>query len=496
MSVVYPTMDPVNPIRDDAQDSLDGAAADGAGTGAAAPVASDTQDPAELNAAAEAEKPGWRRQTALFLSGQTVSLFGSMLVQYAVMWYLTLTTKDGTVMALSTVFGFLPQAIVSIFGGVWADRHNRKWLIMGADAAIAVATLTLAILMLRGAEDLWLIFAALAVRSTGAGIQTPAVAALLPQIVPSGKLLRINGINQTIQAAMMLLAPAVAAALYASFPIEAIFFVDVATAVIGIGLLALVPVSRIVRTVDGAEPAGYFADLTEGVRYVVGHPFVRWLLGLWAVVMVLAAAPSFLTPLMVARSFGEEPWKLMALELAFSIGMMAAGATVAVWGEKVPRMTLIVGSSIAFGVLSIGLGLSPSIWIFFVFMFLVGVTVPAFSTPSMTALQETVPAERQGRVFGFVGIVMALSMPLGMAVFGPMANVVSVQTVLVIAGVATLVAAALALLLPAGRRALRAAKEGGGAGGGNGAGGGGAFRPADVAAPGEPAQEVDPRVVR
>ncbi|WP_284251281.1 MFS transporter [Litorihabitans aurantiacus] len=407
----------------------------------------------------DVEKPGWRRHTALFLSGQTVSLFGSMLVQYAVMWYLTLTTKDGTVMALSTVFGFLPQAIVSIFGGVWADRHHRKWLIMGADAAIAVATLTLAILMLQGTNDLWLIYAALAVRSTGAGIQTPAVAALLPQIVPTAKLLRINGINQTIQAGMMLLAPAVAAALYASFPIETIFFVDVATAVVGIGLLALVPVGRVVRTGDGEEGAGYFADLTEGVRYVMGHRFVRWLLGLWAIVMVLAAAPSFLTPLMVARSFGEEPWKLMALEIAFSVGMMAAGGAVATWGEKVPRLTLIVASSVAFGALSIALGLSPTIWIFFLFMFLVGATVPAFTTPSMTALQETVPPERQGRVFGFVGIVMAVSMPLGMVVFGPLANVVSVQTVLVLAGVASLAATGLALMLPAGRRALVAARE-------------------------------------
>jgi len=142
------------------------------------------------------ERPGWRRDITLFLTGQTVSLFGSMLVQYAVMWYLTLTTKDGTVLALSTVFGFLPQAIISIFGGVWADRHNRKLLIIGADASIALATATLAILMFLGNRDLWLIYAALSVRSAGAGIQTPAVGALLPQIVPADRLLRINGINQ------------------------------------------------------------------------------------------------------------------------------------------------------------------------------------------------------------------------------------------------------------------------------------------------------------
>jgi DHA3 family macrolide efflux protein-like MFS transporter len=403
------------------------------------------------------ERPGWRRDVALFLSGQMVSLFGSMLVQYAVMWYLTLTTKDGVVLALSTVFGFLPQAIVSIFGGVWADRHNRKWLIMGADAAIALATATLAVLMFLGARDLWLVYAALAVRSVGAGIQTPAVGALVPQLVPSERLLAINGLSQTIQAGMMLVGPPVAAVLYATLPLAAILSVDVVTAAIGIGLLSLVPVAKVSRT--GDTPPGYFTDLAAGSRYVFGHPLIRWLLGLYAVVMVLAAAPSFLTPLMVARSFGEEVWKLTALELAFSIGMMLAGATIGSWGKRFSRISLIIGASVAFGALSMAMGLATNLWVFLGFMFLTGAAVPAFSTPSMTVLQETVDPERQGRVFGFFGIVAATAMPVGMSVFGPLANLYSVEFVLIVAGVVTLAVAALALALPSGRRALRAARD-------------------------------------
>jgi len=406
---------------------------------------------------AAAEPAGWKRNIALFLGGQTVSLFGSMLVQYAVMWYLTLTTKDGVVLALSTIFGFLPQAIISIFGGVWTDRHNRKLLIMGADAAIAAATATLAILMFLGNRDLWLIYAALAVRSVGAGIQGPAVGALLPQIVPTERLLSINGLNQTIQAGMMLVAPPVAAVLYATLPLAAILSVDVVTAAIGIGLLALIPVAKVLRS--DAEPTGYFTDLAGGFRYVFTHPLIRWLLALYAVVMVLAAAPSFLTPLMVARTFGEEVWKLTVLELSFSIGMMLGGATIGIWGKRFSRMGLIIGSSIAFGALSIGMGLSTNLWVFFGFMFLIGLAVPAFSTPSMTVLQETVEPDRQGRVFGFFGIVSALAMPVGMAVFGPLANVRSVEFVLIASGLVTFVAAAAALWSPSGRRALKAARS-------------------------------------
>lgn len=427
------------------------------GTGAhdgAAPLGSPAV--AEAVAPAEEERPGWRRDVTVFLTGQTVSLLGSMLVQYAVMWHLTLTTQSGTVLAVSSVVGFLPQAVVSVFGGVWADRLDRRALIVGADATIAVTTLALALLMMGGADDLWLIYLTLAIRSAGAGIQTPAVGALLPQIVPTSRLMRVNGINGTIQAALMLLAPAAAAALYASWDIVAIFFVDVATAVVGIALLLTIRVPRLVRS-DAGAPVGYFDDLAAGFRYVAHHAFVRWVLGLFAVVFVLIVAPSYLTPLMVVRTFGDEVWKLTVNEIAFSVGMMLGGGAVAAWGGNANRMALLLRSTLVFGVLSVAMGLSTNMWVFFSLMFALGLAVPFFSTPSTTVLQETVEPEMQGRVFGFVGIVMALAMPVGMAVFGPLADRFRVEELLVAAGVALFAVVGLAMALPSGRRSIAAA---------------------------------------
>jgi len=403
---------------------------------------------------------GWRRDAAVFLTSQTISLFGSMLVQYAIMWHLTLTTKSGSVMALASVFGFLPQAVVSVFGGVWADRHNRKMLIIGADAMIATATLALALVMLRGADDLWLIYVALVIRSVGAGVQMPAVSALLPQIVPTDKLMRVNGINGTIQSAMMLVAPAAAAAVYASASIVAVFFVDIVTAVIGIGLLSRLAVRRPVRRPVAQDArAGYFDDLIGGLRYAASHAFVRWLLALYAVVFVLIVAPSYLTPLMIVRTFGDEVWKLTVNEVAFSVGMILGGTLLATWGGLKNRVAMIVGSTVVFGGLSVGLGLSTHLYVFFGFMFLVGLAVPFFSTTSMTVLQETVEPEMQGRVFGFVGIVMAIAMPVGMAVFGPLADRFTVEAVLVASGVVTFAVVTAAVVLPSGRRAMAAAHE-------------------------------------
>ncbi|MDF5759342.1 MFS transporter [Spongiactinospora sp. TRM90649] len=95
----------------------------------------------------------WRRNAALFLTGRTVSPFGSMIVQYAVMWWVTLRTRSGLAVALYAVAAFLPQGLVSIFGGVLADRMNRRVLFMIADGAIATATLVLAPLMANGVND-------------------------------------------------------------------------------------------------------------------------------------------------------------------------------------------------------------------------------------------------------------------------------------------------------------------------------------------------------
>ncbi|WP_430594693.1 MFS transporter [Isoptericola sp. QY 916] len=409
------------------------------------------------------EMPGWKRNVAIFLTGQTISLLGSMLVQFAVMWHLTIVTQSGSVLMLSIVFGMLPQAFMSIFGGVWADRHSRKLLIIGADSAIAAITLALALLMLSGVDDLWLIYVALAVRSTFAGIQTPAVNAMVPQIVPAPQLIRINGINQSIQSGMMLLAPVVAAAIYASFDIVAVFFVDVVTAVLGIGMLMLVTVPRLVRHDDaapegaGPEKPSYFGDLAAGVRYIRGHGAVKWLMTIFATTMVLIGAPSYLTPLMVTRTFGDEVWKLTTNEVFWAAGMLAGGLAMAFVGTRVThRVALIVGSTLAAGVLTAGLGLSTNMWVFFVLGLLIGVTFTLMSAPSMAILQETVEPEMQGRVFGFVGIVMTVAMPLSMVVFGPLADRYSVQVLLVVAGALLVAFVAAVLSVPSARRSLAA----------------------------------------
>jgi DHA3 family macrolide efflux protein-like MFS transporter len=121
----------------------------------------------------------WKRNAGLFIGGQLMSMFGSMLVQYAITWHITLETQSGVWMTLFTCAGLLPMVIVSPFAGVWADRYNRKYLINIADGVIAAVTLTLAVVFFASGENIPLMLLVVAVRGFGQGVQAPAVNALV-----------------------------------------------------------------------------------------------------------------------------------------------------------------------------------------------------------------------------------------------------------------------------------------------------------------------------
>jgi DHA3 family macrolide efflux protein-like MFS transporter len=288
-------------------------------------------------------------------------------------------------------------------------------------------------------------------------VQTPAVTAMIPQITHPDQLMRVNGIFGTIQAAMALLAPAAAGAIYGLFGVVPAFFIDVVTAVIGIGFLLLVSVPTLVGVAE--KTTSYREDLVEGMRYIVHHPIVRWLLLVFATIFMITVAPWFITPLMLVRSFGEDVWLLTVLEIAFSIGMLLGGVMISTFLVKRSKMALILIATFGFAVFTIGLGLSPNLWVFFLFQFLIGLFVPMFFTPFMTLLAETVEPERHGRVFSYVGIVMALATPIGMVVFGPLADLISVEVLLVIAGVVMAIVMVIAVMVPSGRVALAAARS-------------------------------------
>ncbi len=377
----------------------------------------------------------WKKNIILFLSSQTISLFGSALVQYAMMWHITLNTESGMMMTLFIICGFIPTFILSPFAGVWADRYNRKILIILSDGLIATATLILAIVFFMGYDAVWLLFLMAAIRAIGTGIQTPAVGAILPQIVPKENLTKVNGINGSLHAVIMFVAPMVSAALLTMATLEVIFFIDVITAIIAIfTLLGFLKISVHEKASD-QQPTSYLEDFKLGVTYIKSNPFLKQFFLFFGVFFILMAPAAFLTPLQVTRSFGDDVWRLTAVEIAWSIGMMVGGGIIASWGGFPNKIHTMTFASLLMGICTFALGVVPVFWVYLLFMAIFGISMPIFNTPTTVLLQEKVDEGYLGRIFGVFGMISTSMMPIGMLIFGPMADVIKVEWLLVGTGI-------------------------------------------------------------
>ena len=380
------------------------------------------------------DSSGWKKKTAVFLISQGISLFGSSMVNFAIVWYISLTTSSGMMITIAILTSFLPQIVISLFSGVWADRYNRKYVIMAADALTAIATLVLAILFLAGFREMWLIFAASAVRSVGAGIQSPAVSAILPQFVPKDELMRVNGINGSVRSFITLLSPAAGGWLLASFSVEIAFFVDVFTAAAAISILLFIRVAA--HNKAGAEShTSVIDDLKQGVYFAKSNHLIRNLLIYYAIFFFLISPAAFLTPLLITRSYGVEVWRLTVNEILYSGGAVLGGFLMAIWGGFKNRMLTIALACAAYGVSAVLLGVSTNFTFYLTVMLFTGVFSPVFYAAETVLIQETVDNDMQGRIFSIIDIIILSVMPIGMLIFGPIADITKIEYIMVATGI-------------------------------------------------------------
>jgi DHA3 family macrolide efflux protein-like MFS transporter len=385
----------------------------------------------------------WKKNTALFVIGQALSLFGTMVVQYAILWQITLKTQSGTTMTIFTIAGFLPMFFISPFGGVWADRFNRKYIINIADGAIAFASLVVAVLLLLDFDHIGILLVCAMVRSFGQGVQSPAVGAFIPQIVPPEHLTRINGLQGSVQSFITLTAPMISGALMTLAPLEILFFLDVVTAAFGITVVvffvqvppAIQAPERIQTDAPEQKGPAYLHDLKAGMGYIRRHGYVLRMIILSAIFLFFFTPAALLTPLQVTRNFGNDVWRLSAIEITFSFGVMLGGILIGMWGGFKNRIYTMALSCGLCGILAMGLGLAPHFWLYLAITAFLGLSFPLWNTPSMVLLQTTVEPAFMGRVLSVFTMLGSTMMPLGMAVFGPVSDRVSIDMLLVGTGI-------------------------------------------------------------
>ncbi len=385
------------------------------------------------------EQTGWKGRAALFLTSQIISLLGTSLVQYAMIWYVTLKTGSGTMMTVYIVAGFLPTFLLSPFAGVWADRYDRKKLIIISDSGIALVTLMAALIFIFIGENVWVLIAAAALRAVGSAVQGPAVGALLPQFVPKEKLMRVNGIFASMQSAVGLGSPVVSGILMAFTPLFFIFLIDVVTAVIAVCLLAfflklIVPEYKSAELEADDHKISYFSDMIDGFRYIGNHHYLVPFFVFIALVLFLISPAAFLTPLQASRTYGPDVWRLTGIEVFFSAGMLAGGGILAVWGGFRHRFRTMLLSVYIMALCTVALGFAPPFWVYLGIMGIFGIGFGFYNTPSMVLLQETVEDEFLGRVMSVSTMLFTSMMPLAMLLFGPLAETVSIELLLLITG--------------------------------------------------------------
>lgn len=412
----------------------------------------------------------WKSKTILFLISQCITLFGSTLVQMAIVWYVIIRSSSGTWIAAFTICSYVPQFLISFVGGVLADKYSKKILIIVSDAGIAIVTFIMMLLIPYISNDSVLLSSLLimsVIRSFGSGIQTPAVNAVIPTLVPEEHLMRFNGINATMQSIVQFAAPAAAGVLLTFSSLQYSLLVDVITAAMGIGLLSAVAIPKCVVTADvsGKEQAvstaveqaavnegdkisvgvskshSAFDDMKNGLHYAFSNKIIGSLLIVYGLFIFLGVPAGFLSQLLVSRVYGNTYWYLTATELVGFAGMALGGIVMGVWGGFKSRVKTLLWGLSAFGLLACGMGLSKHFIIYLCFMLIYGIALTMVQTATTTLIQEKTEESMQGRVFGLLGTMYSGFLPIGMLLCGPLADRISLQVMMIVSGIALLLIA-------------------------------------------------------
>lgn len=393
--------------------------------------------------------PHWKRKFVLLWVGQAVSILTSMISQYALIWYLTYSTGSAAVLSVATIAAMLPQGLLSPFTGAFADRFDRRVIMMAADGAIGLVSLGLVAAAADGSLTTAAILLALALRSVGSAFHTPCIQAVTPLLAPPEALTRCAGWSQGIQTVSMLLSPALAALLYEQAPLAWVIALDTLGAVFAIlgVLLARLPVLRVG---DAGQKLRVWADTVEGFRVLRSKRWLWELCLICALFSVVFMPVSALYPLMSIDYFQAGTQGAALVETIWSVGMLLGSVVLGFWGGTRNKVYTMLGSVLFLGVTLVLTGLLPpsGFTAFAVLTMLMGLSAPFFNSVFTALIQEKVEGEYLGRVLGLTGAIMTLASPLGLAASALFSGRTGLSVWFLLAGIGTLACGALAFALP------------------------------------------------
>jgi DHA3 family macrolide efflux protein-like MFS transporter len=390
----------------------------------------------------EQDRRAWKGAFFTIWGGQQLSLIGSGVAQFALVWWLTETSDSATVLALGTAISLLPQVLLGPLAGALVDRWSRRAVMLVADTGIALASLWLAWLFWADTVHYWHVYILMLVRALGTIFHWPAMMASTSLMVPEKHLSRVAGLNESIRGALNIVAPPLGALLLGILPIQGILGIDVVTAAFAITPLAFTRVPQPERAaVEGEDEVSLarkvVRDVREGLRYVRGWPGLSALLGMAAFTYLIGAPAFYLVPILIKQHFGGASIEVGWAISAFGVGVVLGGLLLGVWGGFRRRIVTMLTGWAGMAVATIVIGLSPptALWIGMIGFFLAGLMTPIGNGTSMALLQAVVAPEMQGRVLSLILSVSSAMAPLGLAIAGPFADTFGIESWYVMAGV-------------------------------------------------------------
>jgi len=389
------------------------------------------------------------RGFAIIFGSQTVSLIGSKLVQFSLIWWLTSITRSATVLAIASTMVLLPQVFIGPLSGVYIDRWNRRIVMIVADAIVALITLVIALLYISNLIHIWHIYLGIFFRSILGTFQLTAMQASTSLMISDRNLSRVAGLNQSLNAVANIVAPPLGALLLTLMPIQNVLAVDIMTAPLAIIPLLLVTIPKLTHSKKEMDQSVLFR-MKEGMRFLWNWEGLRWILVI-AIMINFLTIPAFsLLPIHVKEFFNKGVIELAWLETTYGIGIIIGGFVLGIRGgfkRRVP-MALLALASTGIGLIVFGFTPADLLIMAIASLFLTVFMYTIANGIIFAILQSIVPSKMQGRVFTLLISISTSVAPLGLIISGPIADTFGVGFWYVVGGLLILLSSIVSFFIP------------------------------------------------
>ncbi|WP_200294592.1 MFS transporter [Rhodospirillum rubrum] len=390
----------------------------------------------------------WRLRFWTIFGGQALSLCGSSLTQFVLMWWIADTTGSVAALSVAGLAALLPHALFSPLGGVLADRYSRRVLMALTDIVSALCMIVLITLFLTERVEMWHVYLMMAIRGAMQALQEPAAVASLGMLVPRSFLPRVGGLQQTLQSMTQVVAAPLGALAMSVLPLGWALSIDVVTALFGIVPLLIFRIPQ--NQIPAGERTGVWREFCDGIGLVRRSRGLRHLFLLLAVGLLAVMPSLMLIPLLVKEHFGGGAGEVALMEGLSGLGMIAGGMIVAAFAPRRQVPWVLWGMSLSCLTLALT-GLVPSglFGVAILWWVLSGLTYSLSAAPCMTLLQMVVPNHLLGRTQSLLNTMLSLAAPVGLVITALLSAQIDVRALFVMTGAFAAIVTALGFLSPA-----------------------------------------------